>query len=949
MRKILFLFVGLSLLAACEQDKMDWGTDYDHPAAEDLPLELQEKIAMYDRLNSYTETTMGVAIDFNLYMTDESYAAIVNENFDQIVPGNELKMESIMNSKGELNFGTKMDVINALAAKGLTVYGHALVWHSQAQASYLNSLIKPLVIPGTAGESLIDGGFEDGMGGFAAAFNSQDYTIIESDTAIDGNKVLQATIGSGTTGEFDAQFNSPNFSVVKDHEYKISFWIRGDAPGKVRVDFNGKEYLGSAYPTIDGSELVDVGTSWTYVELNPDNAGNGTTMVAADNADDMMFRLLLGKVSSVVYQIDQISVVDLTVASSSGPTNLLTNGDFEAEDLSAWSLNNVGDGITRSADAKRSGSYGLKAIASATSANEWDLQFTPEAKVTLDPAKTYIFSFWVKSLEPASGLRVSFTGGVNGATNAYPWLDWEGTGSGSASFSTTSDWKQIGLEVTANPDGEFQPSFDFGKTAGATIYIDDIMLYDKAEEGSGGGGSSEDPDDLFGGVGFENGAGNWTGKYTASNYTIDSSEKHSGSNSFKAAVGSTTSFYDYEVNSPTFDVVAEHTYKLTFWMKSSGAGSTQLVISSASAVQYQYPNVTTSDEQNAGEINVGTEWIEVTAYLNATASENIYLRWFVGRTADTNYWVDDVKLEDTTTPAAVKRYVPGLTRGAATRAAITRAGPTTVPKTPEEKKAILEPVFIQYIKDVATYFKGKVAAWDVLNEAIDPDKPSQLREGVENLNSTNTFPWMLYLGKDYAVTAFKTAREADPSAKLFINDFGLESPGAVKLRTMLDYVAYIDSKSDGAPLVDGIGTQMHLNVNWVDKDAIREMFKLMAATGKLVKITELDVAIDSSTSAGSGPASPLAPTLAQYQTQADIYNYVVKTYMEEVPAAQRFGITVWGVRDRVEEHAYWLPNDMPFLFDTDNGRKLAYKAFCDGLAGRDVSADWTYGDMMDQQ
>jgi GH35 family endo-1,4-beta-xylanase len=125
---------------------------------------------------------------------------------------------------------------------------------------------------------------------------------------------------------------------------------------------------------------------------------------------------------------------------------------------------------------------------------------------------------------------------------------------------------------------------------------------------------------------------------------------------------------------------------------------------------------------------------------------------------------------------------------------------------------------------------------------------------------------------------------------------------------------------------------MHLSIS-SDTAKIAQMFKKLAATGKLIKISEFDIKM--------GTASP---TPDQFAQQAALYQYVVDTYKKYVPAAQRYGITVWCISDNADEHANWLPNDAPCLWDKDYKRKHAYKGFADGLAGRDVSASFT-GDL----
>lgn len=140
---------------------------------------------------------------------------------------------------------------------------------------------------------------------------------------------------------------------------------------------------------------------------------------------------------------------------------------------------------------------------------------------------------------------------------------------------------------------------------------------------------------------------------------------------------------------------------------------------------------------------------------------------------------------------------------------------------------------------------------------------------------------------------------------------------------------YIESK--GAT-VDGIGTQMHIAID-SNKDNIAQMFQKLGATGKLIKVSELDIKVNTS--------SPTTENLAQ---QAEMYQYVIDMYKKYIPADKQYGITIWGVSDNEKEHVNWIPNDAPNLWDANYARKHAYKGVADGLAGKDVSEDFT-GDL----
>jgi GH35 family endo-1,4-beta-xylanase len=249
-----------------------------------------------------------------------------------------------------------------------------------------------------------------------------------------------------------------------------------------------------------------------------------------------------------------------------------------------------------------------------------------------------------------------------------------------------------------------------------------------------------------------------------------------------------------------------------------------------------------------------------------------------------------------------------------------------VEKSDEEKAALIGQAMETWISQMVGHYKNTVKAWDVVNEAMNDAGGLRTGKNVES-PASDEFYWQDYLGKDFAVTAFNLARQhGNATDKLFINDYGLENGSLAKLDGLIDYVKYIEEK--GAK-VDGIGTQLHLSLS-SSRENIARMFERLAQTGKLIKVSELDIQV--------GTASH---TAGQYAEQAGLYQYVVEMYVKYIPENQRYGITVWGVTDSADEHAYWLPNDAPCLWDGEYARKHAYKGFADGLAGRDVSADFT--------
>jgi endo-1,4-beta-xylanase len=215
---------------------------------------------------------------------------------------------------------------------------------------------------------------------------------------------------------------------------------------------------------------------------------------------------------------------------------------------------------------------------------------------------------------------------------------------------------------------------------------------------------------------------------------------------------------------------------------------------------------------------------------------------------------------------------------------------------------------------IVTHYKGKIPAWDVANEVMTD--AGVIRDNKNTSAGNGIYVWTDILGKTGIVNAFKYAHAADPAAKLFINDYNLEASKA-KTDSMVALVNYLKSK--GAQ-VDGIGTQMHCSLS-SSYAGIDYMFQQLAATGLLVKITELDVTMS---------ASALDHTVGDPITlgyQANMYKYIISSYMKNVPAAQRYGITVWGVDDPDS----WRASQLPLLWDKNFAKKPAYSGFLQGL------------------
>ncbi|MBE6341334.1 MAG: endo-1,4-beta-xylanase [Bacteroidales bacterium] len=278
-----------------------------------------------------------------------------------------------------------------------------------------------------------------------------------------------------------------------------------------------------------------------------------------------------------------------------------------------------------------------------------------------------------------------------------------------------------------------------------------------------------------------------------------------------------------------------------------------------------------------------------------------------------------------------------------------------IPQTAEEKKDTLTWALDRWIGGMMKACKGKVKAWDVVNEAVsgadkDGDGFYDLQHGSEG--NTTDFFWQDYLGDiDYVRTAVASARKhfaanggnaAD--LKLFINDYSLESTWDYatnswsdnkKLKSLINWIAKWEA--DGTTKIDGIGTQMHVTYSAnaetqaKQEEGVVKMLELMAATGKLVRISELDMGYNDA----NGIALETSElTEEQHKQMAAYYSFIVRKYLEIVPAAQQYGITQWCLTDSPATSA-WRPNAPTGLWDLNYDRKHTYAGFAEGLQGKE--------------
>lgn len=215
--------------------------------------------------------------------------------------------------------------------------------------------------------------------------------------------------------------------------------------------------------------------------------------------------------------------------------------------------------------------------------------------------------------------------------------------------------------------------------------------------------------------------------------------------------------------------------------------------------------------------------------------------------------------------------------------------------------------------------RPSVVSWDVVNEAFE-DAGGRYR-GSES--GTGSSVWYQNIGSEFIEEAFKAAHAAAPNADLYYNDFSTEWN-----RPKLDAViAMVEDFLDRDIPIDGIGFQMHVWSN-ANVPTIRQHLRDAAALGVKVKITELDVRFNHV----NPPLSANAYTPALAEQHKNLIKGIVEAYLEEVPPAQRGGITVWGIADADSwiVPLYGRP-DWSLFFFNDMSPKPALQGFADAL------------------
>ena len=379
----------------------------------------------------------------------------------------------------------------------------------------------------------------------------------------------------------------------------------------------------------------------------------------------------------------------------------------------------------------------------------------------------------------------------------------------------------------------------------------------------------------------------------------------------------TTKSYSWEVQFVAMDnimLTAGQTYKLTLTIKGSKPGKVDGKLGDwGSGANFS--------------ANFSTDWTDASVNIKPTMASNFILLHVPNYVGDV--YIKAIKIEGD----KVK----------------------TIPQTAQERHDTLVYAMDKWVKGMMEACDGKVKAWDLVNEAIsggdsDGDGNYDLQHSDGYKSGTwdvggDAFYWQDYMGDlEYVRQACRLARKYGPeNVVLFINDYNLESDwdNNKKVKSLVNWIKKWEA--DGVTKIDGIGTQMHIscfenaNIQNSIKSHITAMFQVIANSGKLCRVSELDMGYVRGTNRWASSVKTDQLTDAEHKKMADFYEWIIKEYFRIIPPEQQWGICQWCTTDS-PANTGWRAGEPVGIWDLSYYRKHAYAGFVRGLNGGEPTA-----------
>ena len=357
------------------------------------------------------------------------------------------------------------------------------------------------------------------------------------------------------------------------------------------------------------------------------------------------------------------------------------------------------------------------------------------------------------------------------------------------------------------------------------------------------------------------------------------------------------------------------TYKMTMTVKGTDNGKLHTKLGDWSNGEYP-------------DVSFTTEWQDVEMTYTAAVESSFFMLQcgdFVG-----DIYIKEIKFEGNTSSV-------------------------TIPQTQQERHDTLVYAMDKWIKNMMEACDGKVKAWDLVNEAIggggdDGQGNYELQHSEGYKSGTwdvggDAFYWQDHMGDlDYVRQACRLARKYGPEdIKLFINDYNLESDwdNNKKVKSLVNWIKKWES--DGVTKIDGIGTQMHIScyedetiLNNIKKH-ITQMFQVIANSGKLCRVSEMDMGYVRGNNRWGSSIKTSQMTEAEHKKMADFYEWIIKEYFRIIPPEQQWGICQWCATDS-PNNSGWRGGEPVGIWDSNYYRKHVYAGFVRGLNGGEPTA-----------
>lgn len=576
---------------------------------------------------------------------------------------------------------------------------------------------------------------------------------------------------------------------------------------------------------------------------------------------------------------------------------------------------------------------GLIITAGAPKKDTWEYEIYYDLDKPLQAGKTYEISLNVRGTNP--GTIDFWPGKKDGSATQY----------GAGSFTVAEKAVDNKFSFTPNADID-RMRFCFGKIGG-TLYFDNFVLKEKGSDHNLVVNSTFDENDISHWtkvswvdvnykIGNVAGAGAVEIPVSVGHLTFDDGQNlggwgmdntpkivngvcEVGNNAAKENPWNAQVCYE-----PGFAFENGKTYHLKMKIKGSVAGEF--------GAGFQNPE----GYQGCGDfptINVTTDWKEVDVTTTCNGDNALRLLLNIGKYPGTLY-IDDFEV-----------YYTKSSDG--------------IPLTPQEKSDTLTWAMNKWISGMMQATGGKVKAWDLINEAVsgggNVNGYYALQTEATSEHNPQDFYWQDYFTPEmYGPIVEKAARDAYAAVegtnpedlKLFINDYNLESDwdDNKKVKSLVYWIGVWEKKGQELgwnTKIDGIGSQMHIsyyeNEQTLEskKKAIQNMLKIMAETGKLVRISEIDMGYVDKDGKDVTTAQleklPIEERVAKEKAMAEHYKWIIEQYFKIVPVSQQYGICQWCLTDSPTDSG-WRPGQPVGLWNLNYQRKPAYGGFADGLA-----------------